>query len=90
MNQYKKQHLKESAIAYMGGCCRVCGYKKCARALHFHHLNSYEKDFTISSKSNWYDIVRELNKCILLCSNCHMEVHSGLIDHEILADLAEL
>jgi len=73
----------------MGGECIVCGYNRCMRALHFHHINSFEKEFNISEKSSWYDIERELKKCILLCSNCHAEYHSGLIDVEVLLELAE-
>lgn len=89
MNQYRKKNLKQSAISYMGGGCRICGYDRSVRALHFHHLNPHEKDFNISSKATWYDIQRELEKCVLLCANCHAEVHDGLVDHETLAMLAE-
>jgi len=86
----KKEFLKQSAVRYMGGACRLCGYNRCLRALHFHHMNSWEKDFNISEKSTWYDIEPELKKCILLCANCHAEVHDGLVDHETLAILGEL
>jgi len=82
--------FKEKAVQYMGGCCATCGYKRCMSALHFHHINPHEKKFNISQKSNWNEIKDELDKCILLCSNCHIEVHSGLIDLEALVDLKEL
>jgi 5-methylcytosine-specific restriction endonuclease McrA len=85
----KKQEIKRFAIEYMGGCCQVCGYNKCDAALHFHHLNPNEKDFNISSEYDWDKVQLELEKCILLCSNCHIEAHQSLIDHELLADLAE-
>jgi 5-methylcytosine-specific restriction endonuclease McrA len=85
----KRQRLKRIAIEEMGGECVLCGYHRCDAALHFHHLNPHEKDYNISEKSNWYDIEKELKKCVLLCSNCHRETHSGLIDHETLAELAE-
>ena len=87
---FKKKLLKNKAISYMGGCCQICGYNKCEAALHFHHLNPHEKDFTISSKSNWEDIVDELDKCILLCANCHISYHNGLISLDTIIALAEL
>jgi len=78
-NRRKK---KAQAIDYKGGQCRVCGYKRCAGALHFHHLDPNEKDFVISRVGTWAwsRIVNELDKCVLLCGNCHAEVHEGLLD----------
>ena len=84
-----KETLKKVAVSHMGGKCVLCGYNRCMRALHFHHLNPHEKDFEISTKSSWYDIQHEIKKCVLLCSNCHAEVHDGLIDQEVLVELAE-
>ena len=84
-----KKNLKQTAIKYMGGECIVCGYKRCSAALHFHHLNTWEKDYEISSKSNWYDIEKELKKCVLLCANCHAETHAGIIAPDTLVILNE-
>lgn len=56
--------------------CAICGYDKCDAALDFHHTNPQDKKFSItrnSTRSN-KSIVKELNKCILLCSNCHREI----------------
>lgn len=75
-SQHRLQ-LKERAIAYMGGRCSLCPYDKCPAAMVFHHLDPREKDFNISSRMSWKSIERELQKCVLLCSNCHAEVHSG-------------
>ena len=69
------------AIKYKGGKCALCGYKKCEQGLEFHHFNSSKKDFGISAKGytrSWRTIKEELDKCILLCSNCHREVHAGI------------
>jgi hypothetical protein len=77
-----RELYKQKAIAYKGGKCVVCGYNKCFRALEFHHLDPTKKDFGISERGitwSWDRIVCELDKCILLCSNCHAELHSGLI-----------
>ena len=84
-----KKDLKRIAVNYKGGECLICGYKRCMSALHFHHVNPWEKDFNISEKSNWFDIKREIEKCVLLCANCHAEAHEGIIDPETLVDLEE-
>jgi len=73
---------KRKAIEYKGGKCIVCGYSRCARALAFHHLDPLTKSFSISSNHGrkWATIQEELDKCVLLCQNCHAEVHEGIID----------
>ena len=81
--------LKQKALDYLGPECLTCGYSICIRALHFHHINSFEKEFDISSKSSWPEIRDELDKCVVLCANCHAEYHSGLIDPEYIMDLRE-
>jgi len=50
--------------------------------LHFHHIDESKKSFSISSNvtRNWADVREELKKCVLVCSNCHMEIHDNLID----------
>ena len=87
--QIKKRNLKKAAIRHMGGKCVLCGYKRCWRAMHFHHINPHEKEFSISSSYNWADIEMELKKCVLLCANCHAEVHEDMVDLEVLLELAE-
>jgi len=69
---------KTRAIEYKGGCCTKCGYNKCTEALDFHHVG--KKDFLISSHYNrkWETLRKELDKCILLCANCHRELHSSI------------
>jgi len=81
--------LKRCAVRFMGGKCILCGYDRCLRSLHFHHLNPHEKDFDVSSKSTWNEVELELEKCVLLCANCHGEVHDGIVDHETLIELME-
>ena len=77
---------KEQIVYIMGGECACCGYKKCISALELHHLNPSEKEFTISSNVNraWEKVVNELPKTILVCANCHREIHSNLIDNDKL------
>lgn len=72
--------LKHKLVVYKGGKCERCGYNKCEAALQFHHLNPEEKDFTIShinpgQEFNLEKLYKEVDKCILLCANCHAEEH---------------
>jgi hypothetical protein len=75
-----RQKNKERAVEYKGGKCERCGYDRCIIALEFHHTDPKEKDFHISSNMNkaWDKVKKELDKCILVCSNCHREIHYEL------------
>jgi 5-methylcytosine-specific restriction endonuclease McrA len=76
--QTRRKNIKEKSISYKGGQCKHCGYSKCTEALEFHHMNPNEKDFGLSAHGNthsWEKIKQELDKCILLCANCHREEH---------------
>ena len=62
-----------------GGKCIRCGYNRCVQALEFHHLNPATKETIISSDSITLEkAIKESKKCILICSNCHKEIHSEL------------
>lgn len=77
----RRRATKQQALEYLGGQCLACGYNLCLSALAFHHLDPSRKDFNISHTSrSWEHIRPELDKCILLCSRCHAEVHDGLLD----------
>jgi hypothetical protein len=75
----KQRELKIKAIEYLGGECIRCGYKGVAAVYDFHHRDSAIKDFSWGDKrtSNWEKLKVELDKCDLLCSNCHREVHDN-------------
>lgn len=78
--EYSKTHrtdVKKLLVEYKGGKCIHCGYNRCIRALCFHHIK--EKKFAISQKAyNLNKMKEEVDKCVLLCHNCHMELHDGL------------
>jgi len=78
---YSKK-FKELLVRAGGGRCIICGYNKCNRALSFHHMND-DKEFGIASirsiPKNWDLILSEVKKCVLVCSNCHSEIHDNLI-----------
>jgi hypothetical protein len=71
--------LKQKAIDYLGGKCTSCGYNKYYGALEFHHVDPNTKDTVWNhlKKRSWDRIIVELDKCQLLCSNCHKEIHAG-------------
>jgi 5-methylcytosine-specific restriction endonuclease McrA len=79
VTRYRRE-LKTKSVEYKGGSCQICGYKKCESSLHFHHLDPTEKDFSFSKKKSlgWSVVKEELDKCVLVCSNCHGEIHAGV------------
>lgn len=77
----KQKAIKIEAVAYKGGKCMDCGYCKYPGAMDFHHRNPKEKDFKISGRPNLTlgpELKKELDKCDLLCANCHRERHANL------------
>ena len=78
--QARRRRVRTMAVESKGGCCQICGYDKCLEALEFHHIASDEKDFSISDKGytrSWEKIQKELEKCMLVCANCHREIHAA-------------
>ena len=74
-----RKRTKQKLVEHKGGCCEICGYNKCIEALEFHHKDPDQKDFSLSGKSWALDrLIEEANKCLMLCANCHREVHAGL------------
>lgn len=73
---------KRRLVELLGGRCCICGYnRECPAAYAFHHADPAIKGFTISGRGlirRWQDLVEEAKKCVLLCMNCHAEVHWGL------------
>ena len=70
---------KLKLIDLKGGKCEKCGYDLNISALEFHHVDPTIKEFSLDSRNisnrSWDKILLEANKCKLLCSNCHKEVH---------------
>lgn len=77
----KKRKIKLALITLKGGKCLLCGYNRCLRALEFHHTLPEHKDFNIATTKNRVttQILTELEKCVLVCSNCHRELHENLV-----------
>jgi hypothetical protein len=73
--------VRATLIASAGGRCAICGYDRCARSLHFHHVDPSRKRLELGSHSGagLAAFLAELDNCILLCANCHGEVEAGLV-----------
>lgn len=78
----RRTHLREKAVVEGGGKCQICGYNREITALEFHHKDESQKDFGLSQRGltrSWEKIKAEIAKCILVCANCHREIHAGLL-----------
>jgi len=84
----RRRKVREMAVAYKGGRCQKCGYDRCMESLEFHHVEKNSKSFGISAKGytrSWKAIKQELDKCIMLCANCHRELHAGFMESDVPA-----
>lgn len=74
---------KEELVRLLGGKCQRCGYDEFLSGLDFHHVAHHAKRFTISAKlstttirtADREELVKEINKCALLCRNCHASIN---------------
>ena len=76
MDRIRKR--KEMLVGKMGGKCSKCGYNKCIAALDFHHKGQ-DKEGDLSRMIKDYSeqkALKEIEKCILICANCHRELHN--------------
>lgn len=89
LQRKRRKNFKTQLVNLCGGKCELCGYNKTLSSLDFHHIDKNTKKFGISN--GYYhskakeEILKEVKKCVLLCSNCHHEVHDGIASIEKLA-----
>lgn len=86
-----RQQRKKDLVKVHGEKCKLCDYSKCIGALQFHHINAEDKGYTLSN-GNCHSLesdLEESKKCILVCANCHQEIHSGLITEELYSSYNE-
>jgi hypothetical protein len=80
----KSQRRKKIfAVEQFGGKCQRCGYDKCINALQFHHVDPSTKEYDptyVIMRMSWESAYKELQKCILVCANCHAEIHYQDLD----------
>lgn len=79
-NQYKINKIKR-----MIGCICCCNESE-PICLDFHHLGDKDERISVAIRNcwSWDRLVREIKKCILVCSNCHRKIHAGLIESPML------
>lgn len=77
---YVTRTRKEKLIKMKGGRCQKCKQTFPYFVYDFHHRNPQEKDFNIGQgiHKNWEEILDEIEKCDLLCANCHRFVTADL------------
>lgn len=83
-----QKRKKEKAVQAFGGKCCICGYDRCLGALEFHHVDRNTKQVSpsyIILRWAWERIKTELDKCILVCANCHREIEEKQIDISFLS-----
>jgi len=74
----RRRKIRLKVISVAGGKCAKCGYNKYPEVLEFHHKDTSKKNFNVSSKGHcrsWERVSEEIKKCVLLCANCHREIH---------------
>ncbi len=78
----RRKLVKEKLVKDFGGQCSICGYDKYVGALEFHHLIPAEKGFGIAHRGltkAYKTLLKEAEKCILVCANCHREIEANVI-----------
>lgn len=80
VNSYQRENrreIKQEIVDFKGGRCSRCGYNTCLEALELHHPDPGHKDLTVSAlRKRLVKIQNEIEKCVLLCANCHRETHN--------------
>jgi len=77
----RRRRVKRILVEEAGGRCRICGYDRYPGALQFHHLDPSTKSFALSVQGVARSLSKaraEVEKCALICANCHAEVEAGL------------
>ena len=74
---YKKRGQWISNYKLLKGCS-ICGYKKCASALCFHHNGDKKFDIAMGHGVSLKKLKKEVEKCVVICVNCHAELHEKI------------
>ena len=83
-NEYNNRvgsEKRRKAISSLGGECKICGYNKYYGSIDLHHIDPSKKDSQFKNLYgwSWERIEKEIKNCVLLCKNCHGEVHAGIV-----------
>ena len=81
----RARRRKDFVLALVGTRCQLCGYDKCRENLAFHHVTGKDRGLSIKAfQCRPASLVEEIRKCVVVCHNCHGEVHNGLVSPEIV------
>ena len=84
-----RRRRKENLVRVCGNKCSICGYNKLKSALEFHHIDPTQKSYGVGANGNCHDLEKdllEIKKCLLVCANCHREIHANLFSEKELWD----
>lgn len=87
-----RQKRKRDLITLYGGKCSLCGYNKSIKALEFHHIKPQDKKYALGTGNchKLQDDLTEAKKCLLVCANCHREIHDGFYNDVNLFDYQKI
>jgi hypothetical protein len=85
-NAERRTRLKQEIVNRFGGKCARCGYHEFVAGLDFHHVDGTKKEHNIAklltlSLTNIDKLLIEIDKCVLLCRNCHASLHAGMFEY---------
>lgn len=91
----RRYKIKKRMFDYKGGFCQKCNEGDLDISCYdFHHMDPTKKEFNLSglnsAKINWNKVKEELDKCLLLCSNCHRTEHSNYKSKKFLSYINKL
>lgn len=91
LTKIRRYRMKTEAIRLKGGKCIKCEWTGNIAAFQFHHRDPTKKDFTISQspKVSWEKYWNEIEKCDLLCANCHATIHADNTNPTFLQDVMD-
>lgn len=84
----RRKRNKLRVVNMCGEKCCICGYDRCKDALEFHHVNENEKEFGLANKLtsySWNKVKEEVKKTIMVCANCHREIHKGFYTNDFIS-----
>jgi len=82
---HRAKKRKDFVLALVGTKCQLCGYDRCRENLAFHHVTGKDRGLSIKAfQCRAVSLVAEIKKCVILCHNCHGEVHNGVVNPEIV------
>lgn len=84
----RRSDRRQQIITELGGKCQICSYNKLTKALAFHHLRDKKFGLTATNFNRSFgEISSEITKTVLVCHNCHAEIHEGIHDFIVIQQL---